>query len=73
MIVDEQSIENREHIFGKFNRGEIDVIITYDYARPSEHNVKVEIDNDDELNPGILRGLDFTNVGTVINYEFPAN
>jgi len=28
LIVDEQSIENREHIFGKFNRGEIDVIIT---------------------------------------------
>jgi len=39
----------------------------------SEHNVKIEIDNDDALNPGILRGLDFTNVGTVVNYEFPSN
>lgn len=73
LIVDEQSIETREHIFGKFNRGEIDVIVTFDYSRPSESKVKVEIDNDEDLNPGILRGLDFNNVGTVVNYEFPAN
>lgn len=73
MIVDEQSIESREHIFGKFNRGEIDVIVTFDYSRPSESKVKVEIDNDEDLNPGILRGLDFNNVGTVVNYEFPSN
>jgi len=44
----------------KFNNNEIDVLITFDYNKNKNTLIKVEIDEDELLNPGILRGLDFT-------------
>jgi len=49
------------------------VLVTFDYSTTFNKKIKIELENDDTLNPGILRGIDFTNVGTVINYEFPRN
>ncbi|XP_077118873.1 putative ATP-dependent RNA helicase DDX56 [Ranitomeya variabilis] len=77
----ELPVQSRCHIIGQFNRGFYDYIIASDEQALSDARVKgrrpagkkkggrAEKGQDSEY--GVSRGIDFMNVSTVVNFDFP--
>lgn len=69
VIVNDIPISSREIILNNFNKGKFNILISVDDANEILKSDSKNINK----NPGILRGIDFKNVRTVVNYEFPKN
>ncbi|XP_069816259.1 probable ATP-dependent RNA helicase DDX56 [Dendropsophus ebraccatus] len=80
----ELPVQSRCHIIGQFNRGIYDYIIASDEHALSDGNVKgkkqtgkkkgakgAKAEKGQDSEYGVSRGIDFQNVSTVLNFDFP--